>query len=55
MQCKGKLRVVAKVENPDAVAATLQHLGLDQRPNPDPTTTRSECEQKRELAFDFEA
>ena len=42
MQCKGKLRVVAKVDNPDAVAAMLRHLGLDQDPNPDPKTVANE-------------
>ena len=38
-QCKGKLRVVAKVDNPGAVAAMLRHLGLDTDPNPDPDPT----------------
>ena len=38
MQCKGKLRMVAKVDIPDAGAAMLRHLGLDRDPNPDPTT-----------------
>ena len=36
MQCKGKLRIVAKVDNPGAVAAMLRHLGLDKRPKPRP-------------------
>ena len=54
-QCKGKLRMVAKVDNPDAVAAMLRHLGLDQDPNPDPTTVANECGPQLELAFDFGA
>ena len=54
-QCKGKLRIVAKVDNPDAVAAMLRHLGLDQDPNPDPTTVAYECSPQLELAFDFGA
>ena len=54
-QCKGKLRMVAKVDNPDAVAAMLRHLGLDQDPNPDPTTMAYECGPQLELAFDFGA
>ena len=55
MQCKGKLRVVANVDNPGAVAAMLQHLGLDQDPNPDPTTMAYECSPQLELAFNFGA
>ena len=55
MQCKGKLRTVAKVDSPDAVAAMLRHLGLDQDPNPDPTTVANECGPQLELAFDFGA
>ena len=47
-QCKGKLCVVAKVDNPDAVAAMLRHLG-----QPDPTKMRSEVGPQLELAFDF--
>ena len=54
-QCKGKLRIVAKVDNPDAVAAMLRHLGLDRDPNPDPTTVANECGPQLELAFDFGA
>ena len=36
MQCKGKRRIVAKVDSADAVAAMLRHLGLDKRPKPRP-------------------
>ena len=50
MQCKGKLRVVAKVENPDAVAAMLRNLGLDRDPNPDPKTMANECGPQLVLA-----
>ena len=55
MQYKGKLRMVAKVDNPGAVAAMLRHLGLDRDPNPDPTTVANECGPQLELAFDFGA
>ena len=56
MQCKGKLRVIAKVDNPGAVATMLRHLGLDHDdPSPDPKTMRIEGGQKLELAFDFGA
>ena len=38
--------MVAKVDNPGAVAAMLRHPGLDQDPNPDPTTLANECGPK---------
>ena len=47
--------MVAKVDNPGAVAAMLRHLGLDQDPNPDPKTVANKCGPQLELAFDFGA
>jgi hypothetical protein len=55
VQLKDKLRIVAKVDKPNAVAAMLRHLGLDQDPNPDPTKVANECGPQLELAFDFAA
>ena len=54
-QCTGKLRMVAKVDDPDAVAARMRHLGLDRDPNPAPKTVANECGPQLELAFDFGA
>lgn len=42
-QCNGKLRVVAKVENLDAVAAMWRYVRLDPNPHTDPTMVASEC------------
>ena len=47
--------MVAKVDNPGAVAAMLRHLGLGRDPNPDPKTLANECGPQLELAFDFGA
>ena len=46
---------MAIVDNPDAVAAMLRHLGLDQDPNPDPKTEANECGPQLALEFDFGA
>ena len=54
-QCQGRLRVVAKVDNPDAVHAMLRHLGLFDDPQPDRQRLYREDEPLLELAYDFGA
>ena len=54
-QCQGRLRVVAKVDNPDAVHAMLRHLGLLDDPQPDRQRLYRDDEPQLELAYDFGA
>jgi hypothetical protein len=53
--CQGRLRVVARVDNPDAVHAMLRHLGLLYDPEPDRPTRRRNDEPQLEFAYDFGA
>ena len=53
--CQGRLRVVAKVDNPDAVQAMLRHLGLLYDPEPDRAVHDRDREPQLELAYDFGA
>ena len=50
-----RLRVVAKVDNPDAVHAMLRHLGLLDDPQPDRQGQYREDEPQLEHAYDFGA
>ena len=54
-QCQGRLRIVAKVDNPDAVHAMLRHLGLLDDPQPDRQGQYRKDEPQLELAYDFGA
>jgi len=53
--CQGRLRVVARVDNPDAVHAMLRHLGLLYDPEPDRAVQNRDREPQLELAYDFGA
>ena len=50
-----RLRIVAKVDNPDAVHAMLRHLGMLDDPQPDRQGPYREDEPQLELAYDFGA
>ena len=49
------LRLVAQVDNPDAVQAMLRHLGLLYDPEPDRAVQDRDREPQLELAYDFGA
>jgi hypothetical protein len=54
-QCQGRLRIVAKVDNPDAVEAMLRHLGLLYHPEPDREASHRDHEPQLAFTYDFGA